>query len=155
ESWLSLLRCPDCGGRLHSAQPEFLRCSSCEQRVTVVGGIPRFAAPPEDPIARRTQASFGYEWTHFHDWAVSGATNFRDYFGGIDLAELRGHQVLDAGCGSGRHAAQLAPFVERLVAVDFSIAIDVAARNTSGASNVLCIQADLTRLPLADESFDF
>ncbi len=39
--------------------------------------------------------------------------------------------VLDAGCGMGRHARQIAPHAGRLVAVDFSRAIDQACRNTA------------------------
>jgi SAM-dependent methyltransferase len=117
--------------------------------------VPRFIETPIDDLSRRTQASFGYEWTHFDDWMASGSTNFHDYFSGLDLADLRSATVLDAGCGMGRHARLLAPHCERLLAVDFSRAVDAAARNLSGMSNVTCVQADLTDLPVADESFDF
>jgi hypothetical protein len=34
-------------------------------RHAVRHGIPRFVDVPEDATARRTQESFGYEWTHF------------------------------------------------------------------------------------------
>ena len=121
----------------------------------MVNHIPRFVLEPVDDAARRTQASFGYEWTHFNDWRQSGAKNFNDYFAGLDLAKLGGRLVLDAGCGMGRHARQIAPFAGRVVAVDFSQAIDQAARNTQEFSNVDCVQADLLALPLPDESFDF
>jgi SAM-dependent methyltransferase len=118
-------------------------------------GIPRFVDTVEDDDARRTQASFGYEWTHFTDWQETGETNFNDYFQGIDLAGLSGRLVLDAGCGMGRHARQLAPFAGHVVAVDFSRAIDQARRNVDGIGNVDCVQGDLLALPLADSSFDF
>jgi SAM-dependent methyltransferase len=121
----------------------------------VTSGIPRFAHVPADVVARRTQASFGYEWTHFNDWRHSGDTNFRQYFQDFDLTWLSGRLVLDAGCGMGRHARQLAPFAGRVVAVDFSRAIDQAAKNMSELPNVDCIQADLLALPLADATFDF
>ena len=112
---------------------------------------------PDDDTARRTQASFGYEWTHFNDWRPSGETNFNDYFAGprspIPCATS---VVLDAGCGMGRHARQIAPFAGQVVAVDFSRAIDQAARETSpDLANVDCVQADLLALPLADDAFDF
>jgi SAM-dependent methyltransferase len=157
---LTWLRCPACGGRLASAPSTggsvaAVRCDACGSSAAVVQGIPRFVDVPEDPAARRTQASFGYEWTHFNDWRPSGDTNFNDYFDGVNLASLRGSVVLDAGCGMGRHARQIAPFVGRVVAVDFSRAIDQAARNTADVGNVDCVQADLLALPLANESFDF
>jgi SAM-dependent methyltransferase len=118
-------------------------------------GIPRFVDDLADSVSARTQASFGYEWTHFHEWQPSGEQNFRDYFDQLNLASLGDLRVLDAGCGMGRHARYLASFVSHLVAVDFSAAIDQAARNTRGIDNVDCVQADLTRLPFEDGTFDY
>jgi SAM-dependent methyltransferase len=155
---VSLLRCPACAGTLQltpARDARALVCSNCGQEVPIRDGIPRFVETPEDALAKRTQQSFGYEWTHFDDWAPSGTTNFQDYFNGIDLQSLRRARVLDAGCGMGRHARQLAPYVDRLVAIDFSRAIDAAARNVRDLPNVTCVQADLTRLPIADGEFDF
>jgi SAM-dependent methyltransferase len=130
-------------------------CATCGLQVPVRDGIPRFVDAPEDETARRTQASFGYEWTHFNDWKQSGETNFNDYFQGLDLSSLRGALVLDGGCGMGRHARQIAPYAGHVVAVDFSRAIDQAARNVAELPNVSCVQADLLALPLADGAFDF
>ena len=42
-----------------------------------------------------------------------------------------------------------------VVALDFSRAIDQAARNVGDLPNVYCVQADLLALPLADGRFDF
>jgi SAM-dependent methyltransferase len=123
--------------------------------VPIVDGVARFVQVPETDEARRTQASFGYEWTHFNDWKQSGETNFNDYFAGMSLPSLGGQRVLDAGCGMGRHARQIAKCAGHVIAVDFSSAIDQAARNTADVPNVDCIQADLFALPLADGSFDF
>jgi SAM-dependent methyltransferase len=112
----------------------------------------------EDPVAElaeRTRASFGYEWTHFHRWQDSGEISFRDYFETADLAALRGARVLDAGCGMGRHARQMAAHARHVVALDFSRAIEQAAINTRGAGRVDCVQADLLRLPFADGTFDY
>lgn len=153
---LQVLRCTSCAAPLDSQrQPHALVCTRCQQSVPVVGGIPRFVDVPADETARRTQESFGYEWTHFNDWKQSGATNFNDYFAGVDLEALKGRLVLDAGCGMGRHARQIAPFAGRVVAIDFSRAIDQAARNTADRGNVDCVQADLLALPVADNTFDF
>ena len=153
---LPLLRCLACHSRLTpNAATGNLVCDGCGQEVPVVEGIPRFVHIAQDETARRTQASFGYEWTHFADWQQSGKTNFNDYFAGVDLPSLSQQRVLDAGCGMGRHARQVAPFAGQVVAVDFSRAIDQAARNVAGLSNVACVQADLLALPVADDAFDF
>src|SRR4029077_2996179 len=96
---LAILRCDSCGSPLVSSEQSngsgVLTCSACDRRVPVVGDIPRFVDRPDDETARRTQASFGYEWTHFNDWRHSGDTNFSDYFQGADLASLGGGLVLD------------------------------------------------------------
>lgn len=157
ETLLPILRCPACGGTLslQAGGDAALMCANCGKSYPIVDGIPRFVGELEDGTAARTQASFGYEWTHFNDWSPSGETNFNDYFEGVDFGALRDATVLDGGCGMGRHARQIAPHVKRVVAVDFSRAIDQAARNTGEAGNVDCVQGDLLALPLADESFDF
>ena len=150
---LATLRC-SCGGSFGTAAGA-LRCSLCGRTVPVVNGIPRFVEDALDPAGQRTRDSFGYEWTHFNDWRPSGSTNFNEYFNGVDLGALHGRLVLDAGCGMGRHARQLAPFAGDVIAVDFSDSIHAAARNVRGIRNVHCVQADLLDLPLRDGMFDF
>ena len=156
---LALLRCDSCGSPLRACAggnaDDALECTQCSRRVPIVTGIPRFVDVPADDIARRTQASFGYEWTHFNEWRPSGETNFNDYFANLDLPSLRESVVLDAGCGMGRHARQIARFAGQVVAVDFSRAIEQASRNVAGLGNVDCVQADLLSLPLADNAFDY
>ena len=157
---LALLRCPACASPLTATAADdvanaALRCASCGLEAPIRHGIPRFVDVADDDTARRTQESFGYEWTHFKDWRPSGETNFNDYFQSLDLESLRTAVVLDGGCGMGRHARQIAPYARRVVAIDFSRAVDSAAANTADAGNVDCVQADLLALPFADSSFDF
>jgi len=158
---LSLLWCPRCQKPLRRdlrstiSSEGALVCEGCGARTAICGGIPRFVDQPADPVARHTQASFGYEWTHFHDWSHSGEKNFLDYFSKLDLCDLSEAVVLDAGCGMGRHAKQLAPYVRQILAVDFSRAIESTARNVSHQHNVVCLQADLTDLPVRDGVCDF
>ena len=141
--------------RVAESDGDVLVCQTCGRRAPVIDGIPRFVDLSHDPVARQTQESFGYEWTHFNDWRPSGESNFHDYFEGVALESLAGRTVLDAGCGMGRHARQIAAYAEQVVAVDFSRAIDQASRNMRDLVNVDCLQADLLALPLAEGSFDF
>jgi SAM-dependent methyltransferase len=156
QSLLEVLACPTCGSRMAAtATGTSLQCAGCTRLVPIRDGIPRFVDVADDPLARRTQESFGYEWTHFSDWTISGTTNFDQYFSGVDLPELRSARVLDAGCGMGRHARMIAPYARHVVALDFSLAVDRAAHNTGEAGNVDCVQADITAPPFADGTFDY
>ena len=66
------------------------------------------------------------------------------------IAEFfEGKRVLDAGCGTGRHAYLAARFGAReVVAVDLSGAVDAARVNLEALDNVHVVQGDLLRLPL-------
>lgn len=154
---LQLLACPRCGGTLapSPSAADTLTCEACAFSAPIVRGIPRLADAPLTDEARRTQDSFGYEWTQFNAPEPSGEVNFNDYFAGLDLSSLAGATVLDAGCGMGRHARQVAKHAGTVVAVDFSAAVEQAARNTAMHPNVQCVQGDLTRLPLRESAFDF
>jgi len=63
--------------------------------------------------------------------------------------------VGDFGCGTGAVAATLAPFVERVVAVDDSLAmLDVARRRLEHAPNVDFRHGELETLPVSDDELD-
>jgi len=69
-----------------------------------------------------------------------------------DVRDLR---VLDAGCGTGRHALLLAHAGGKVAAVDFSEAMLAKARAKAGAVDIEFLQHDLeTRLPFLNETFD-
>jgi SAM-dependent methyltransferase len=66
-----------------------------------------------------------------------------------------GWTVGDLGCGTGELAVRLAPFVERVVAVDRSRAMLAAARRRSeGVANVDLRQGELESLPVAAGELD-
>jgi ubiquinone/menaquinone biosynthesis C-methylase UbiE len=72
------------------------------------------------------------------------------------VGDLRGLNVLDLGCGTGRHAIWLAGGGAEVTAVDFSDGMLEEARRKSGAEQIRFICHDLhTSLPLSDGEFDF
>lgn len=104
-----------------------------------------------------TVDSFGFQWLWDSEprteedlqWRV--ASRYQ-----LDRTYYRGKLVLDAGSGAGDQSRFLLDSdVKALVSVDLSAAIQVAYQKLSSRKNWIGIRGDLTRLPLADATFDF
>lgn len=120
------------------------------------GRSERVAGPPADAATRaveRTAASFGYEWTTWGTMLPEYEQMARHYFEPFQPLDLDGRLLLDAGCGSGRQAHYAHRWGARVVGMDLSVAIEVAARNVPPEGS-LFVQADLRRPPFRDASFD-
>lgn len=71
------------------------------------------------------------------------------------LGDVRGSEVADIGCGTGRHALWMAADGARVTALDFSEGMLAEARKKPGAEAVRFVRHDLTTpLPLRDGAFD-
>ena len=71
------------------------------------------------------------------------------------LGDVLGRDVLDVGCGTGRHAIRLALAGARVTAIDFSEPMLAKARAKPGAERVRFLLHDVAApLPFADASFD-
>ena len=72
------------------------------------------------------------------------------------LGDVAGLDVVDIGCGTGRHAIRLAARGANVVGVDFSDGMLARARDKVGAEQVRWIVHDLgdLPLPLPDRAFD-
>jgi ubiquinone/menaquinone biosynthesis C-methylase UbiE/uncharacterized protein YbaR (Trm112 family) len=170
------LVCPECRGRIERTFPEgvsgtgipdSLQCVDCGARYPVVNGVPRmlaermrsalnseFAENAADQAKAATARSFGYEWTRFPQMRDEWERNFNAYMARRGSEFFKGKRVLDAGCGTGRHAYYAAKYGAEVWAVDLGEAVEVARRNTKEVG-VNVIQADIYNLPFEEESFDF
>ncbi|MCA9078964.1 MAG: class I SAM-dependent methyltransferase [Planctomycetaceae bacterium] len=124
-----------------------LQVAGSDVVVPVRNGIPRF-----------TQAehleSFGRQWTRyevFHD--DEDRVTFQAKTG-FDLGKLNGLRILDAGCGGGRYCKVAGEAGAEVIGIDYTHAVDKAAKLCGHLPNVHLIQGDLKRLPFAEESFD-
>jgi len=146
---LSCLRSPETGQPLvFDEARSVLIDPSTRREWTVVGGIPRFTASEH-------LESFGRQWNRYE---VAHDDEDRATFvakTGIELAELRGLKVLDAGSGGGRYCKVAGEAGADVIGVDHTTAVEKAARLCGHLPHVRFLQADLKHLPFEDKSFDF
>jgi ubiquinone/menaquinone biosynthesis C-methylase UbiE len=107
-----------------------------------------------------TIEGFGAEWSKFnfaHHSADELNAVFAQYFSVFPWHELPPNAAgFDAGCGSGRWAARVAPRVGTLHCVDASEqALQVARENLRGAAQCKFHHATVDAMPFPDGSMDF
>lgn len=173
---LPLLRCPHCrsglrqtGGdlRAQAMDEAELSCTACARRYPVVGGVPRLRL--DDGLVAATRDGFAYQWKQ----RLSGRAERRAVVYGYEIGKfmqwfvqvftpgLRAAQrpgwMLDAGCGSGEKARELALHFPQhdVVAIDQSNSIGQSALQNADVPNLHFVQANVWHPPFAPESFQF
>ncbi len=98
----------------------------------------------------------GYDrWSEIYDQEENPLIGLEEPVVHEALGVVAGLEVLDLGCGTGRHALWLAGAGATVTAVDFSAGMMEKARAKPGAERVLFLVHDLhERLPFADGAFD-
>jgi SAM-dependent methyltransferase/uncharacterized protein YbaR (Trm112 family) len=158
-SLLPLLACPDCGGALVADAPGpaageiesgALSCDGCARAFPIVRGVPRFAPPPGEGLARATVERFGWQWREFRERLAEYRGAFLDWVKPLGEADFAGAVVLDGGCGMGRFAEVAAALgAATVVGIDLSESVEVAQAIARERPNLHVVQADLLRPPLA------
>lgn len=158
KSLLEYLCCPDCKGELELQVTAFsgeeitegeVRCPACASGWPIRGGIPRFVSFETGDAHQQTAINFGEQWLVFDHVSEHHRQQFRDWIAPVTPEFVRGRVVLEGGCGKGRHTRQIGEWgAEAVIGIDFSAAVEAAARNTSDLANVHIVQADIYRLPV-------
>ncbi|GAC1362772.1 MAG: hypothetical protein NVSMB32_03540 [Actinomycetota bacterium] len=151
---LERLRCPDCQERMTQDDAGEVACRA-GHRLPWRDGYLAVADRGVDAETERTFASFGYEWTTFDAVRPEDEAYWQNYFADVPLEELRGGVGLDAGCGKGRFTRFTAAYLDALVALDGSPAVEAAVRTLAALPNVAVVRADLRHAPFAPDSFNF
>ena len=146
---LSALRNPVDGSALVvDADGNGIKSQDSKDRWRVIDGIPRF-------VSDQHLESFGHQWTTFevaHDDEDRATFEAKT---GIDLNQLRGMRVLDAGCGGGRYSKICGESGAVVIGADHTRAVDKSRQLCVHLRDVNFVQADLKQLPLEKASFDF
>jgi 2-polyprenyl-3-methyl-5-hydroxy-6-metoxy-1,4-benzoquinol methylase len=123
-------------------------------RQAIGGENPQAALTQNDRLRVETARSFGFEWNRFPEMRAEWENNFRDYMRPHTPESFCGKRVLDAGCGSGRHAHYAARNGAEVWAIDLGAAVEVAKANNQSLDNVRVAQADIHHPPFELASFD-
>lgn len=109
---------------------------------------------PEPPVADSVRR--GYDrWALVYDHDANPLPALEEPFVHRAAGAVAGLEVLDLGCGTGRHALRLAAAGARVTAVDFSEGMLQEARRKPGADAVRFLVRDLHEaLPFASGTFD-
>jgi SAM-dependent methyltransferase len=159
---LELLRCPMSGQRLEleddasqDIESGWLISEDGQYRYPIHNGIPRFV--PEANYAD----NFGMQWNHFRQTQLdsySGHAISADRFWkatGWSADELKNQWLLDVGCGAGRFAEVALNAGAKVVALDYSSAVDACYKNLKHFPNLHVVQGDIYKLPFASGAFPF
>lgn len=110
-------------------------------------------------IDDKTVEGFGDEWKRFDQSSLGSNESyvlFNKYFSIFPESFLNKEAVgVDFGCGSGRWAKHVAPFVKSLYCIDPSEAIEVAKVNLSEFKNCVFLKTDIDNLNMDNDFFDF
>jgi uncharacterized protein YbaR (Trm112 family) len=135
-----------------------LTCTGCSTRYPLTRGIPRLLPEPalRSPLRERTAERFGYEWNEFSDFDLEEEeASLATWFQPRRLEDLAGLDVLEAGCGMGRHATIACRYgAKTLVGLDLGSAVEAAFGNTRHLPAVCIVQGDIYHPPLRPRAFD-
>jgi SAM-dependent methyltransferase len=161
---LNLLRCPITKKRLvveidmknsQDIETGSLVSEDGQHRYPIKNAIPRFVN------ADNYAQGFGFQWNIFRRTQLDSYTGVplsRDRLfesSGWTPAMLNGKRVLDVGCGAGRFTEIALAAGAKVVALDYSSAVDACWANHRSCKNLNVIQGDIYRLPFELGSFDF
>jgi ubiquinone/menaquinone biosynthesis C-methylase UbiE len=98
----------------------------------------------------------GYDlWSEIYDDEANPLVMIEEPEVSRALGDVHGRSVLDIGCGTGRHAVELAKAGAQVTGVDFSNGMLEKARAKPGAESVRFIHQDAAAtLPFEPRSFD-
>src|SRR3989442_1503779 len=161
---LDLLRCPATGrtlrllnerigeGEVESGQ---LVTQDGQHRYPIIDFVPRFVPPGN------YADNFGFQWNRFRKTQLDSHTRIRVSrdqlyeFADLTPAALKGQRVLDVGCGAGRFTEVALEAGARVVALDYSSAVDACWSNHRLHPRLDVVQCDIYHLPFAPERFHF
>jgi len=112
-------------------------------------------------IDKKVVKDFGSEWNEFNHTKINEEdlkSSFESYFKDFPLQDLKDLEGFDMGCGTGRWAKFVAPFVRKLNCIDPSeMALTRAKENLAGFDNCSfqCAATESSNLEPSSQDFGY
>lgn len=112
---------------------------------------------PQKNIDQEVVASFGEEWSKFHQFSQADIDQLGDMYFDIITEEMVNKNTygFDLGCGTGRWTKVLADRIGFMEAIDPSDAIFAADELLKDDENIRLSRGSSDDIPFDDETFDF
>lgn len=161
---LEVLRCPKTGQRL--LLEESVYDNGCIRSGRLASEDGKFCYQIQNFIPRFVPKSnyadnFGMQWNKFRQTQLdsySGHPISTDRFWhatGWRPEDIAGKWVLDCGCGAGRFAEVALNAGAKVVALDYSSAVDACYANLKHHDNLYLVQGNIYELPFLESFFPF
>lgn len=161
--WITILRDPVCHGALVQ-EADGLRCTRCDERYTIVAGVPIFAKAIVQTGTHRQRTIFS-ELCHSRsesfrtseEYDARAIQNWKKMRAIRAMGPAPGDIVADVGCSNGFFLRLMSTqYHTQGIGVDLADSIFVAAGQDGvlGFNNRFCL-AEAERLPISDGTIDF
>jgi len=161
---LTYLVCPHCKTQLEIQNIEKkedeeimegkLFCRKCKLSFPVTKGIPRILLGRNYVLRKETKKNFAFSWKKFAN-IYEDPRDFLNWIYPKNESFFRNKVVLDAGCGTGKHALFASQFgAKEVIAFDLSASVEVAFHFARLKKNIHVVQADIYQLPFKAD-FDY
>jgi SAM-dependent methyltransferase len=158
DRFLDVLRCPASGARLVTDASGLTSVDGVHRYRMSEAGIPLFAESASSPESEAQRS-------HYNKIAAVYTANLeyphtKEYLAYLDHAVLQAISdgplgtIVELCCGRGEALTLLGARARRYIGVDISENMLAAVGQLNQHSDALLVQADATRVPLADESVD-
>ena len=150
------LICLECHSDNQALKENFLACTQCRHQVKIENHIPRY-------VDGEYHSNFGLQWNKFSKVqldSVNGSDESEKRLlnqSNLSPEDFRGKTILEVGAGNGRFTEIFLKYGARVIAVDYSSAIDANLGNHLEyvkEGRLFLIQGDLFRLPVKQSAFD-
>ncbi len=153
-----ILSCNKCSSKnINHVDEDFLLCNSCNNKIKKTNHIYRF-------VESTLHDNFGFQWNKFSKVQLDSRNGSDEsekrllFQSKLNPNDFKDKLILEAGCGNGRFTEIFLKYGAKVVAFDYSSAVEANMRNHKEHiknGNLLLLQADVFNMPFKKNNFDY